>query len=90
MDSEYLAKYKTKADPSSNASTGVYAPTGSQLHTLQHGANMCKLNEFKHSFGQNHDTDNAIFDYLITYGLEPADSASASLNGKLKPIEICL
>jgi len=69
---------------------GIYAPTGSQLHILKHGADMRKLNELNHSFGQNYDTENAIYDYFMTYGIEPADSSSASLNGKLKPIEICL
>ena len=32
--SKYPDKRKTDADSGSNASTGIYAPTGSQLHTL--------------------------------------------------------
>ena len=90
MYSEYLDKCNTDAGPAPNISTGIYAPTGPQLHTLQHGAGMCKLNELNYSFGQNHDTEDAIYEYLMTYAMEPADSGSASLNGKLKPVEICL
>ena len=90
MYSEYLDKCNTDAGPAPNISTGIYAPTGSQLHTLQHGADMCKLNELNHSFGQNHDTEDSIYEYFTTYAMEPADSGSASLNGKLKPVEICL
>ena len=83
-------KRKTGINTGSNVSTDIYAPTGSQLHTLQHGADMCKLNELNHSFGQTYDTDDTIYEYLSTYGMEPADFSSACLNGKLKPVEICL
>lgn len=88
--SKHRDRRKTGVNTGSNVSTGIYAPTGSQLHTLQHGADMCKLNKLNHSFGQNYDTDDTIYEYLSTYGMEPADSSSASLNGKLTPIEICL
>ena len=81
---------KPPKNTGSNVSSGIYAPTGSQLHTLQHGADMCKLNGLNHSFGQNYDTDDTIYEYLCTYGMKPAASSSACLNGKLKPVEICL